>query len=117
MKSRRLARAIVLIALYAVVCAVAGTFIADGTLHPAHRVLTQVEVIAFHGAMDAMKATASDVTVKAADGETLRGWMVIPQHPNGSAALVLHGLADNRLGMAGYALILLAHGYAVLLPD
>lgn len=28
--------------------------------------------------------------------------------------MVLHGLADNRIGMAGYAQLLLAHGYTVL---
>ena len=35
----------------------------------------------------------------------------------GNAAVLLHGLADNRLGMIGYAKLLLAHGYSVLLPD
>jgi pimeloyl-ACP methyl ester carboxylesterase len=30
---------------------------------------------------------------------------------------LLHGLGDNRLGMRGYAELLLAHEYTVLLPD
>jgi len=47
----------------------------------------------------------------------LRGWMVRPAHANGEAALLLHGLGDNRLGMRGYAQLLLAHGFTVLLPD
>jgi len=33
------------------------------------------------------------------------------------ATLLLHGLGDNRIGMTGYAQMLLAHGYTVLLPD
>jgi hypothetical protein len=31
--------------------------------------------------------------------------------------LLLHGLGDNRLGMTGYAQLLLARGFTVLLPD
>jgi alpha-beta hydrolase superfamily lysophospholipase len=51
------------------------------------------------------------------DSLVLRGWMIRPQHNNGEAALLLHGLGDNRLGMTGYAQLLLAHGFTVLLPD
>jgi hypothetical protein len=36
---------------------------------------------------------------------------------NGDAVILLHGVADNRMGMIGYADLLLRHGYAVLLPD
>jgi fermentation-respiration switch protein FrsA (DUF1100 family) len=36
---------------------------------------------------------------------------------NGNAAILLHGVTDNRLGMAGYGEYLLQHGYSVLLPD
>jgi hypothetical protein len=43
--------------------------------------------------------------------------MLRPVHPNGDAALALHGLGDNRLGMSGYAQLLLARGFTVLLPD
>jgi uncharacterized protein len=31
--------------------------------------------------------------------------------------ILLHGLADNRMGMSGYAQLLLAEGFTVLLPD
>ena len=47
----------------------------------------------------------------------LRGWLLRPPNANGDASLLLHGLGDNRLGMSGYAQMLLARGYAVLLPD
>jgi pimeloyl-ACP methyl ester carboxylesterase len=31
--------------------------------------------------------------------------------------ILLHGLSDNRMGMIGYAELLLSHGYGVLMPD
>ena len=52
-----------------------------------------------------------------ADRVTLRGWLVRPVVRNENVVIVLHGLGDNRLGMTGYAQLLLAHGYTVLLPD
>src|SRR5206468_134282 len=60
---------------------------------------------------------ASDVSITASDGMVLRAWVIQPHHANGNAALLLHGLADNRLGMTGYAQLLLRHGLVVLLPD
>lgn len=37
--------------------------------------------------------------------------------PNGAAVILLHGMADDREGVAGYAYMFLQHGYSVLLPD
>lgn len=31
--------------------------------------------------------------------------------------ILLHGLSDNRLGMIGYAELLLSHGFSVVMPD
>jgi len=64
-----------------------------------------------------LEVELQDVTVTTSDQIVLRGWLLRPAHSNGDAALLLHGLADNRLGMRGYAQLLLAHGYTVLLPD
>jgi fermentation-respiration switch protein FrsA (DUF1100 family) len=36
---------------------------------------------------------------------------------NGDAVILLHGVADSRVAMLGYAELLLRQGYAVLLPD
>jgi len=36
---------------------------------------------------------------------------------NGNAVILLHGLADNRVGMTGYAELLLGRGFSVLMPD
>jgi hypothetical protein len=64
-----------------------------------------------------MRGELQDVSITAPDQVILRGWLLRPTTSNGNAAIVLHGLADNRLGMIGYAQLLLAHGYTVLLPD
>ncbi|HLZ43893.1 MAG TPA: alpha/beta fold hydrolase [Candidatus Sulfotelmatobacter sp.] len=67
--------------------------------------------------MHAMGALVEDVSITTPDNVVLRAWLARPGHSNGDAALLLHGLGDNRLGMRGYAQLLIAHGYTVLLPD
>jgi dipeptidyl aminopeptidase/acylaminoacyl peptidase len=57
------------------------------------------------------------VQISAADGVPLRGWLFSPPHPNGSAAILLHGVADTRRGVSSQARILLDRGFAVLTPD
>lgn len=58
-----------------------------------------------------------DVTLVASDGVPLYGWSIRPRNGNGKAVILLHGLSDNRLGMIGYAELLLVHGFTVLMPD
>ena len=58
-----------------------------------------------------------NVEIDAADGITLNAWYVRPHDANGRDVLMLHGVADNREGVAGFASTFLDHGYAVLLPD
>jgi len=58
-----------------------------------------------------------EVRISAADGVELRGWYVHPRDFNGSVVVALHGITDNREGVAGYGKLFLDHGYAVLLPD
>jgi pimeloyl-ACP methyl ester carboxylesterase len=116
-QGRRLRWLFVFLALYVVVCTVGGVYVADGSLHPGRRAMTEEEVTAFKKTLPMMAADLQDVSVITSDHVVLRGWLLRPAHSNGDAALVLHGLADNRIGMAGYARLLLAHGYTVLLPD
>ena len=59
----------------------------------------------------------ADVSITTPDAVTLRAWTIHPPRSNGDAVILLHGLADNRVGMTGYAQLLLAHGFTVLLPD
>jgi uncharacterized protein len=58
-----------------------------------------------------------DVQISAFDDAVLRAWYIHPQHGNSDAVVLLHGLGDNRLGMRGYAEMLLGRGYSVLMPD
>ena len=103
--------------LYLAFCAVAGVFVADGSLHPARRPLTDDEISAVRQSVRTLGADMEDATITAPDGAVLRGWTLRPEHGNGDAVILLHGLGDNRLGMIGYAQLFLVHGYTVLLPD
>lgn len=103
--------------MYITMCSVAGIYLADATLHPARRPLTQDDVLAFQQSLAPIHARIEDVSITAADGNVLKGWIIRPEKLNGNVAFLLHGLGDNRLGMIGYAQLLLSHGYTVLLPD
>src|SRR5258708_30598536 len=103
--------------LYLGVCVVAGIYVADGTLHPARRPLTQEEETTMRQISDAVGAEMEDVSITTQDSVVLSAWIVQPRQRNGDAALLLHGLGDNRIGMTGYARLLLARRFAVLLPD
>ena len=114
---RRVRWLLVLFLLYIALCSVGGIYLADGTLHPGRRPLSDEETVAFTSIVRAMRAELQEVSITTPDQVILRGWLLRPTAGNGNAAIVLHGLADNRLGMIGYAKLLLAHGYTVLLPD
>ena len=115
--SRRARYGLILLTLYLTLCIIGGIYLADGTLHPARRPLTQEEITTVRNAARSLNADLTDATITTSDNVTLRAWMIHPHNPNGDAVLLLHGLGDNRLGMTGYAQLLLAHGFTVLLPD
>lgn len=116
-QNRRVRWALFGLVLYLGFYVIGGVWIADGSLHPARRMLSRQQADAFRSKIEARNADMEDVSIKSFDGAILNGWMIHPQHWNGDAALLLHGLGDNRLGMTGYARLLLAHGFTVLLPD
>jgi uncharacterized protein len=62
-------------------------------------------------------AKLEPLEITANDGIPLRAWTVVPAQGNGNTVLLLHGVTDNRLGMAGYAQFFVRHGYTVLMPD
>ena len=103
--------------MYTSVCTIGGISLADGSLRPGRRPLADDEVVNFREVLRQDGAFLTDASIRASDGAVLGAWMIRPAHPNGDSVLLLHGLGDNRLGMEGYARLLLAHGYAVLLPD
>jgi hypothetical protein len=53
----------------------------------------------------------------AAGGVVLDGWLFTPSAPNGSGVILLHGVGDQRSGMAAHASYLLRAGFTVLMPD
>jgi hypothetical protein len=117
MRSRRLRRWLVLAVTYLSVFAVGGILVADWTLHPARRVLANEEAADFRHTLETLHGEMQEASITTSDHVILRGWIVRPQHDNNDAVILLHGLADNRLGMSGYAQLFLAHGFTVLMPD
>ena len=118
MEARRAVRRIaVVIAVYLAVSVALGIFIAEATLHPGRRSVSSGDLVHAHDLATSLRAELSDATVTVIDGTSLRGWLLRPQQPNGDAVILLHGLSDNRLGMIGYAELLLRDNYTVLMID
>jgi pimeloyl-ACP methyl ester carboxylesterase len=102
--------------LYLAFAAFAGVVIADMSVKLPHRPLHyRSRVLAV--AHNQFQAQLQDVSIQAADGTVLKGWYIHPHTFNGNTVVLLHGITDNREGMAGYGKLFLEHGYAVLLPD
>ncbi|ABF43714.1 Dipeptidyl aminopeptidases/acylaminoacyl-peptidases-like protein [Candidatus Koribacter versatilis Ellin345] len=102
--------------LYLVVSISGGVYLAEITVHLPRRPITHTE-IARRVVMTEFHAELQNVSITANDGAILRGWFVEPEHANGSAVILLHGVTDNREGMGGFARLFLHNGYSVLLPD
>jgi uncharacterized protein len=115
--SRKSRRLLLFLALYLAFSAAAGIFITDGTLHPARRPLTQADESTMRNIAHQLNSDLAYVSITTPDAITLRAWVIHPQSNNGNAVILLHGLADNRIGMTGYAQLLLSNGFTVLLPD
>jgi uncharacterized protein len=115
--SRRARYGLLILVLYLTLSIIGGINLADATLHPARRPLTDQEIAAVRDSVKALNADLSDATITTPDNVALRAWIIHPQASNGDDVLLLHGLADNRIGTTGYAQLLLAHGFTVLLPD
>jgi len=103
--------------VYLIFCIAAGVLLADGTLRPSRRLLTQQDRDTMKDLTRSHGGDLEDVSLTARDGAALRAWLIRPPDDNGNAVMLLHGLAENRVGMAGYAQLLLAHSFSVLLPD
>jgi alpha-beta hydrolase superfamily lysophospholipase len=86
----------------------AGIILCESALHVPRRTLhpPPPEVAA---------ARFEDVAITAADGAVLRAWYFPAAGPD--TVIVLHGQADNRLGVAGLVPMLLRHDFNVLSPD
>jgi len=102
---------------YAVVCCIAGVFLAEITLHPGRRTLTSAGDAQAREMSGRHNAKIENATISANDGASLQAWLIRPHRGNGDVVILLHGLSDNRIGMIGYAELLVNHGFTVLLPD
>jgi fermentation-respiration switch protein FrsA (DUF1100 family) len=107
--------AIVLIAFAG--SAFVGEMLGQGVLHPQVRPLDLTSIQSSRLALQEIGAVPEDFAVKAPDGVVLRGWKVSSAHANGDWVLLYHGQSDNRTGMIGQAMLLLRHGYCVVMMD
>ena len=114
---RRFRLLIWLFAVYAIVCFAAAIFLGHTTLYAYHRPLPPSAESNMAQIATRLHSHLADVQISAFDDSQLRAWYIQPQHNNGNAVILLHGLGDNRLGMQGYAEMFLNHGYSVLMPD
>src|SRR5215831_1558372 len=114
---RLLRRGLFLLLGYLTLSFVAGVFMAEGTLHPGRRPLSAKDEMLAGEMAHKYDSELADVAILAPDGVTLSAWSIRPRNSNGKAVILLHGLSDNRLGMIGYAELLLRHSFSVLMPD
>jgi uncharacterized protein len=104
------------LSIYLLLSFVGGIGLAELQLHLHRRHLRRrQEVVA--AVRNQFHARVQDVQISARDGAVLRAWYIRPENDNGRDVLMLHGITDNREGVAGFAPMLLERGYRVLLPD
>jgi pimeloyl-ACP methyl ester carboxylesterase len=103
--------------VYLTTCFATGIFLAELAVHPARRALASADERRARKIANSFDADLENVDIAAKDGVALSAWSLLPQRGNGSSIILLHGLSDNRMGMIGYAELLLSHGYGVLMPD
>ena len=114
---RRLRPVLLLVAVYTLLCCVSAVFIADATLHPGRRPLLGADRIQAVAITQRHDSHLREVGISAFDGIPLLAWEIRPARENGKSVILFHGLSDNRMGMIGYAEMLVNHGFTVLLPD
>lgn len=102
------------VAIYIGFSLIAGFVMAEMTLHPGRTHPDEAGIAEMYAPYG---ARLQPVFLQAADGVVLRAWYSVPAHENGKAVILLHGIGDNRGGVAGYGQAFLQHGYRVLLPD
>ncbi len=105
-----------LLLLYVLGSAVCGVFLAEITLHLPRRPLRHEDEAAAI-VQERFHTDLRDVSINANDGVELKAWYIEPQSLNGAAVILLHGITDNREGVAGFAPMFLQQRYAVLIPD
>jgi uncharacterized protein len=97
--------------------AIVGEMLGRGVLHPMARPLTPQLIQASERVLQTVSAIPEDFVVTAPGGVLLSGWKVRPTRSSGDWVLLFHGVSDNRTGMTGQAVLLLRHGYGVVMMD
>ena len=116
--TRRLRRlALTVLIAYVAFCIFAAITVSNAALHPPRRPVTDLDETFAREEATRLHAQITDATITTADALILRAWLIHPENTTGSAVLLLHGVADSRLGVTGQAELLLRHGYSVLMPD
>ena len=115
--SRPLRIALKATGIYATVSLIVGLVLAELTLHPWHRPMPVADQEKVARSYEQYGAVLHPIVIRTFDGANLHAWYSVPTHENGSAVILLHGIGDNRLGVAGYGQMFLEHGYRVLMPD
>lgn len=105
------------VSIYLLLGTAVAFFLAFVTVHPNRRPMLAEENAEIRNAAAHLNAKLAAVEIEAQDHASLRGWLIQPRRGDGNAVILLHGLGDNRLGMTGYAELLLSHSYTVLMPD
>lgn len=101
---------------YVVFSIAGGIALAELQLHPWRKPLAHTRKIS-EFVHERFTTELQNVQITAADGASLSAWYLRPLHANGRDVLLLHGVQDNREGVAGFTPMLLDRGYGVLLPD
>src|SRR5215469_8512235 len=101
---------------YLLLSVLGGIFLSEGSLHLRRLPLRHAHEFATI-AHEKYGAELEDASIRADDGAEMKGWYIHPNEFNGNAVVLMHGITENREGVAGYGKLFLDHGYAVLLPD
>jgi alpha-beta hydrolase superfamily lysophospholipase len=108
---------IVGLVVFLTISAIAGVLLTEATLHPGRHLQSSGDEMEAREMAHRHDSKLTDIAIAARDGVTLRAWSIRPANSNGNAVILLHGLADNRFGMTGYAELLLSRGFSALMPD
>lgn len=106
-----------MLALYLLASFLAGRYLAEASVRLPRNHLAAAYVRMAQERVKSLGVVLQDVSVAADDGVTLRGWFAQASPASTATVMLLHGVTDNRLGMGGYAELLLRNGYNVLMPD
>jgi uncharacterized protein len=111
---RRLILTIALAGTVVLIFLASGIVFCSAALHVPRKPVPNSPTLA---AVGHQATTINTVSLTARDGAKLDGWFIDAKRPPKSCVMVLHGIADSRVGSAGFAPMFLDAGYSVLIPD